>query len=99
MDIKSYKSKGLKTLAASKIPTNVKGIPAEFSKKLHAQLTFIQSAESVHALATMAMWKVHELKPKYPGVWSMWVSGNYRLTFRLDPDGRTVTEVDFVDYH
>ncbi len=99
MDLKSYKSKGLKTLAESKLPINVKGIPAEFSKKLHAQLTFIQSASSVQALATMQMWRVHELKPKFPGKWSMWVSGNYRLTFQLADDGWTVTDVDFEDYH
>lgn len=99
MDIKSYKSKGLKALAALKMPANVKGIPADFSRKLHAQLTLIHSAPNIHALASMEVWKVHELKPKFPGKWSLWVSGNYRLTFWLEPDGLSVRDVDLEDYH
>lgn len=99
MDILSYRHKGLKTLAASKLPKNVRGIPADFSKKVHAQLTFIQSAAGTQGLASMTMWKVHELKPKFPGKWSMWVSGNYRLTFWLEPDGKSVRDVDLEDYH
>lgn len=99
MEIKSYKHKGLKALAEASQPRNVKGVPADFSKKLHQQLTFIQSAPNIRALATMPLWKVHELTPKYPGKWSMWVSGNYRLTFRLDPATNTVTDIDLEDYH
>lgn len=40
---------------------------------------------------------LHELKPRYPGVWSVWVTGNYRVTFRFD--GHNAIEVDYGDYH
>ena len=41
--------------------------------------------------------KVHSLKGKQKGRWSIWVSGNWRLTFEfVDGD---VYILDFEDYH
>jgi toxin HigB-1 len=42
-------------------------------------------------------WKLHPLKGGRRGEWSVWVSGNYRITFRVD--GENVTDIDFEDYH
>lgn len=98
MEITSFKHKGLKALYEAKRPLNVKGLPSDLVKKLHLQLSVIEGAPTIRALSLMPIWKVHELTPKYPGKWSMWVTGNYRLTFRLAGDG-TVGEVDFEDYH
>ncbi|HEY1615730.1 MAG TPA: type II toxin-antitoxin system RelE/ParE family toxin [Rhizomicrobium sp.] len=42
-------------------------------------------------------WRVHELKGARKGIWSMSVTGNWRLTFRLE--GETVHDVDLEDYH
>lgn len=99
MEITGYRHKGLKALAGCAQPTNVKGVPAEFARKLHQQLTFIQAAANVQQLATMQMWRVHPLEPKHHHRWAMWVSGNYRLTFRLDPMSNQITDVDLEDYH
>lgn len=98
MQITSFNHKGLKALYAAGEAKNVKGVPAELVKKLHLQLSAIEAAPTIHSLASMAMWRVHELTPKFPGKWSLWVTGNYRLTFRLNGDG-TVGEVDLEDYH
>jgi proteic killer suppression protein len=40
---------------------------------------------------------LHLLKPTQDGVWSVSVSGNWRLTFRFDQD--KAFEVDYLDYH
>ena len=42
-------------------------------------------------------WNLHPLKGEEAGRWSVWVSGNWRVTFYFQ-DGQ-VTEVDYVDYH
>lgn len=99
MEIRSYRHKGLKALASASEPKSVKGVPSDFAKKLHRQLTAIQAASDIQQLATMPMWKIHPLEPKSGHRWSLWVSGNFRLTFRLDPVSNVVTDVDLEDYH
>ena len=42
-------------------------------------------------------WKLHPLKGGLAGHWSVWVSGNWRLTFTFK-DGHTAV-VDYQDYH
>lgn len=42
-------------------------------------------------------WKLHPLKGKLKGFWSVSVSGNWRITFRFI--GTDAAEVDLVDYH
>ena len=42
-------------------------------------------------------WGLHPLKGELAGHWSIWVSGNWRLTFRFE--GNDVVLVDYRDYH
>ena len=42
-------------------------------------------------------WRMHALKGELAGVWSVWVNGNWRLTFRFE-DSDAVA-VDCEDYH
>ncbi len=41
--------------------------------------------------------KLHELSGRRKGVWSVWVSGNWRVTFRFE--GMDAEAVDYEDYH
>ncbi len=41
--------------------------------------------------------KLHELLGKEKGTWSVWVSGNWRVTFQFD--GADASKVDYRDYH
>ena len=40
---------------------------------------------------------LHELSGKQKGIWSVRVSGNWRVTFRFT--GNDAEQVDYVDYH
>jgi mRNA-degrading endonuclease YafQ of YafQ-DinJ toxin-antitoxin module len=41
--------------------------------------------------------RIHQLKGRLRGHWSIWVSGNWRVTFRfIDSD---IELVDYLDYH
>ncbi len=42
-------------------------------------------------------WKLHALKGDLAGHWAVWVSGNWRMTFKFDRADATV--VDYQDYH
>lgn len=41
--------------------------------------------------------KLHALKGELRGHWAVWVSGNWRVTFRF-VDG-AAADVDYLDYH
>jgi len=45
----------------------------------------------------MPGWKLHPLKGDRKGEYGITVTGNWRITFRLE--GNAVTEVNFEDYH
>jgi proteic killer suppression protein len=42
-------------------------------------------------------YRLHELTGKEEGVWSVWVNGNWRVTFRFEGDD--VFVVDYRDHH
>lgn len=42
-------------------------------------------------------WKLHPLTGNLAGHWSIWVNGNWRLTFRFE--GEHAELVDYQDYH
>ena len=60
-------------------------------------LTAIEEAEKMAELVTVPGWRLHPLKGDRRGIWSMTITRNHRLTFRVD--GQTISEIDFEDYH
>ncbi len=60
-------------------------------------LTAIEEAENVAELDTVPGWRFHPLKGDRRGAWSLKLSYNHRLTFRVE--GSVVSEIDFEDYH
>ena len=74
-----------------------RGIARQYEDKLRAMLTALEEAQNVAELATVPGWRLHPLKGNRRGVWSLSITRNYRLTFRLElPD---VSEIDIEDYH
>jgi proteic killer suppression protein len=61
-------------------------------------LAFIDAAEDINELATPPNYGLHELTGDRRGTWSMTVTKNWRLTFRISAKG-ALTEVDLEDYH
>ena len=44
-------------------------------------------------------WKLHPLKGGLKGLWSLTVTGNWRLIFRYDETTNTASDIDLIDYH
>ena len=95
MLIRSIAHKGLRRLVEA---DDVRGLDAKMAPKLRRMLSFLQDAPDVAALGSAPFWRSHLLTGDRQGVWSLTVTRNYRLTFRLDEDGALV-QLDLEDYH
>ena len=65
--------------------------------KLRKLLFTLETADDLDQVSRFPGWKLHPLKGAMTGLWSIWVSGNWRIVFRIE--GTDVTHVDLVDYH
>ena len=50
-------------------------------------------------LRTVPSWKAHQLTGDRKGTWSLSVTRNRRLTFRIDNAEREIYDVNLEDYH
>jgi len=77
--------------------TSIKsGIQPRYAARLRLQLAALDTAQSVEDM-DIPGYRPYPLKGKDKGRWSIWVSGNWRLTFEFK-DGN-VHMVDYEDYH
>ncbi|EDQ7409392.1 type II toxin-antitoxin system RelE/ParE family toxin [Salmonella enterica subsp. diarizonae serovar 16:z10:e,n,x,z15] len=89
----SFRHKGLELFYKTE---NTKGIQAEHAPKLKRILSLLEVASSP-ADVKVPSFKLHQLKGDMKGHWSVWVNGNWRVTFRFtDSD---VELIDYLDYH
>ncbi|MES9903045.1 MAG: type II toxin-antitoxin system RelE/ParE family toxin [Sedimenticola sp.] len=72
------------------------GIQANHSKRLRLILSNLDQAESPNDMDLPGL-RLHELKGGRKGIWSVTVSGNWRVTFRFV--GRDSEIVNYEDYH
>ena len=91
--IKQFQHKGLQRF----FKTGSKaGIQASHVPKLRRQLARLDASDNPQDM-NVPGWKLHPLAAELAGQWSVWVSGNWRLTFAFE-DGDAVL-VDYQDYH
>lgn len=88
-----FRHKGLRLLYES---GSVKGVQADHRIKLSSILAALDAASEPDDLA-LPSYRLHPLKGKLKGHWSIWVNGNWRVTFRFV--GTDVELVDYQDYH
>jgi len=91
--IKSFKHKGLRRFYET---GSKQGIQAQHAQKLRMQLAALDSALSIEDLEIPG-YRLHQLKGDRKGIWSISVSGNWRITFEFS-DGN-VYIVNYEDYH
>ncbi len=72
------------------------GIQSEHTKRLRLILTNLDQAESPQDMDLPGL-RLHELKGNQKNVWSVSVSGNWRVTFRFN--GRDAEIVNYEEYH
>lgn len=96
MNIRNFLHKGLNQLYAE---DSVKGVPADTVDKLKKMFAYLDNIEDTEELRALSTWKVHTLTGDRKGTWSLSVTRNRRLTFRIDTAEREIWDVNLEDYH
>ncbi len=96
MKIATVKHKGLRRLIET---DDTSGFPAQFVGKIRNILAFLQDMDSVEELRTIPSWKAHQLTGGRKGTWSLFVSRNWRITFKIDATHIEIIDLDYEDYH
>lgn len=90
--IRSFRHRGLKRLWEGD-PSRVS---AALRDRLENVLSVLDAASNPRDL-DLPGYRLHPLKGELTGVWSVTISGNWRVTFRME-NGNAL-EVDLTDYH
>jgi len=91
--IKSFRHRGIERFFRT---GSKAGIQAKHAGKLRLQLFALDNAKQPHDMNASG-WKLHPLAGELKNQWAVWVSGNWRLTFKFE--GENAVLVDYQDYH
>jgi proteic killer suppression protein len=91
--IKSFKHKGLKRYYET---GSKSGVQAKHATRLRLQLAALDTSRVIDDMDVPG-YRLHPLKGRARNCWSVWVSGNWRLTFEFR-DGNAYV-LDYEDYH
>jgi toxin HigB-1 len=96
MPICTIRHKGLRRLWEEDDP---RGVPADSARKLRRMMAALHHSSRPAELANSALpgWRVHALKGDLVGLWSLTVTGNWRLVVRFEAGD--AHDLDLVDYH
>jgi proteic killer suppression protein len=78
---------------------NPKGVSPDTVDKLRKMFAFLDDMEDPEELRVLPSWKVHTLTGDRKGTWSLSVTANRRLTFRMDTAEGEIYDVNLEDYH
>ena len=95
MEILSIRHKALRNFAES---GRAKGLPGNVVDRVRNMLAYIDAIETLDELRVPPNFGAHVLTGDRAGVWSLTVTRNWRMTFRVDDEGRVI-EMDLEDYH
>ena len=91
--IKSFKHKGLRTFFEN---GNKSSINPEHAVKLARIFDRLDAA--LHSSdMNLPGYKLHQLSGSEKGTWTVWISGNWRVTYQFE--GEDAIIVDYRDYH
>jgi toxin HigB-1 len=97
MELKSAKHKAIKAMLAG--VDHPKGMGARDADLIRLRLSALAAAANLQEVTqSFPGWRVHALKGPFAGFWSIDVTGNWRLIFRMDRAG-VLTDLDYRDTH
>jgi proteic killer suppression protein len=90
--IQTFRHKGLEAFFRT---GSKKGIQAAHAARLGRQLAKLDTSAARRDMDVPG-WRLHPLVGTLAGHWSVWVNGNWRLTFKFE--GQDAVLVDYQDY-
>ena len=96
MKIRNFAHQGLKRFYTE---DSARGVPPDIVDKLRKILAYLDNMGDPEELRALTAWKVHTLTGDRKGTWSLSVTRNRRMTFRIDTAEREICDVNLEDYH
>lgn len=96
MKIRNVIHKGLRRFIED---DDVRGLQPDVVTKVRRIVSFLQDMEREEELRTVPIWKAHVLAGDRKGTWSLFVTKNWRMTFRIDRQEIEIIDLDYEDYH
>jgi toxin HigB-1 len=87
-----------KALLAFIVSGKSKGLPSNLVDRFRKMLVWLYAIDRVSDLYVPPNYGAHQLTGDRTGVWSLTVSRNWRMTFRIT-DMLTIEDLDLEDYH
>jgi len=91
--ITSFRHKGLRKYFES---GSLAGIQPAHANRLRMQLVALDTAQPIEDM-DIPGFRLHPLKGSERGRWSIWVNGNWRITFGFENGNAFI--LDYEDYH
>lgn len=95
MEIQSIRHKALRAFAET---GKSKGLPGNLVDRLRKMLAYLDAIEGEDELKIPPNYGAHQLTGDRAGVWSLIVTRNWRMTFRVNAMP-TIEDMDLEDYH
>jgi proteic killer suppression protein len=95
MLIESIRHKALRRFAET---GSSKGLPAGSVDRLRNMLAYIDAIDAAEELRVPPNFGAHQLTGDRKGEWSLFVTKNWRMTFRINTAG-AIDDMDLEDYH
>jgi plasmid maintenance system killer protein len=96
MHLRNIVHRGLRRLIEKDDPS---GLPAPAVEKIRNIVSFLLEMNDVSELRDVPSWRVHQLTGSRKGTWSIAVTRNWRITFRLDRKQGEIVDLNYEDYH
>ena len=96
MKIRNVVHKGLRRFIED---NDASGLQPAVVEKVRRIVTFLQDMEREDEIRAVRSWKAHVLTGDRKGIWSLFVTKNWRLTFRIDQAEIEIVDLDYEDYH
>ncbi len=78
---------------------DVSGLQPAVVGKIRRMVSYLQEMDEEEELRTVPSWKAHMLTGDRKGTWSLFVTKNWRMMFRIDQSEIEIVDLDYEDYH
>jgi proteic killer suppression protein len=96
MRIRNVIHKGLRRFIEN---DDVSGLQPAVVGKIRRIVSYLQEMDEEDELRNVPSWRAHLLTGARKGTWSLFVTKNWRMTFRIDQSEIEIIDLDYEDYH
>ena len=94
MEIRSIRHRGLRRFIED---DNSRELRRDLVPRMRRIITALVLAPNVESVLGPPGWRLHQLKGDRAGTWSISVSGNWRVTFKVEAGD--IVDLNLEDYH